>query len=50
MRVLFATWAASAHLYNLVPLAWAFVAAGHEVRIASQPALASTLAATGLPG
>lgn len=49
MRVLFTTWAASAHLYNFVPLAWAFVAAGHEVRIASQPALASKLAATGLP-
>ncbi|GLY68972.1 activator-dependent family glycosyltransferase [Amycolatopsis taiwanensis] len=50
MRVLFTTWAASAHLYNFVPLAWAFVTAGHEVRIASQPALADTLAATGLPG
>jgi glycosyltransferase (activator-dependent family) len=50
LRVLFTTWAASAHLYNFVPLAWAFVTAGHKVRIASQPALASTLAATGLPG
>jgi glycosyltransferase (activator-dependent family) len=49
VRVLFTTWAASAHLYNLVPMAWAFVTAGHEVRIASQPALASKLTATGLP-
>jgi len=50
VRVLFTTWAASAHLYSLIPLAWAFVTAGHEVRIASQPALASPLVATGLPG
>jgi glycosyltransferase (activator-dependent family) len=50
VRVLFTTWSASAHLYSLVPLAWAFITAGHEVRVASQPALAETLAATGLPG
>ncbi|WFE24185.1 activator-dependent family glycosyltransferase [Solwaraspora sp. WMMD937] len=48
MRVLFTVFAAKPHFYNLVPLAWSLQAAGHEVRIASQPDLAEIIAATGL--
>lgn len=50
MRILFTTWAWRSHLYALAPLAWACRAAGHDVRIASQPGLLETIAATGLPG
>ncbi|MGC4864916.1 activator-dependent family glycosyltransferase [Micromonospora sp. DT53] len=49
MRVLMNTFAASSHLYPMVSLAWALHAAGHEVRVASQPDLASTIARTSLP-
>ena len=49
MRVLFTTWAWPSHLYALVPLAWALRAAGHEVLVASQPALLGEIARTGLP-
>ncbi|QNP69692.1 DUF1205 domain-containing protein [Streptomyces roseirectus] len=49
MRVLFTTWAWPSHLYALVPLASAFRAAGHEVLIASQPALKGEIERTGLP-
>jgi UDP:flavonoid glycosyltransferase YjiC (YdhE family) len=49
MKVLFATWAWPTHLYPMVPLAWAFRNAGHDVRVASQPALAGTIRACGLP-
>ncbi|MFG2760504.1 activator-dependent family glycosyltransferase [Streptomyces wuyuanensis] len=37
MRVLFTTFAAASHVHTQVPLAWALRAAGHEVRMASQP-------------
>jgi glycosyltransferase (activator-dependent family) len=49
MRVLFNTLAVRAHLYSMVPLAWALRAAGHEVCVASQPDLADTISAAGLP-
>ncbi|MCF3170511.1 activator-dependent family glycosyltransferase [Streptomyces californicus] len=49
MRVLFATISEKSHLYNMVPLAWALRSAGHEVRVASHPALTPTTAAAGLP-
>ncbi|MFF3458159.1 nucleotide disphospho-sugar-binding domain-containing protein [Streptomyces sp. NPDC002730] len=49
MRVLFTTWAWPSHLYAVVPLAWAFRAAGHDVLVASQPALREETARTGLP-
>ncbi|HET8682797.1 MAG TPA: nucleotide disphospho-sugar-binding domain-containing protein [Micromonosporaceae bacterium] len=49
MRVLFTTWAWPSHLYALVPLAWACRAAGHDVVVASQPALLDDIVATGLP-
>nr|AHA81994.1 Arm25 [uncultured bacterium] len=49
MRVLFNTFAASSHLYPMVSLAWALHAAGHEVRVASQPDLVDTITRTCLP-
>ncbi|GAA1078480.1 activator-dependent family glycosyltransferase [Nocardiopsis composta] len=48
MRVLFTSLAHNTHYYTLVPLAWALRAAGHEVRVASQPALSDTITASGL--
>ncbi|GAA3582931.1 DUF1205 domain-containing protein [Amycolatopsis ultiminotia] len=50
MRVLFVTWAWRSHLYAMVPLAWAMRAAGHDVLVASQPALLPEIERTGLPG
>ncbi|MFF2184764.1 activator-dependent family glycosyltransferase [Streptomyces sp. NPDC058155] len=50
MRVLFTVFAAKAHFYNLVPMAWALRAAGHEVRVASQPDLMDVITRTGLTG
>jgi UDP:flavonoid glycosyltransferase YjiC (YdhE family) len=49
MRVLFTTWAWPSHYFPMVPLAWAVRAAGHEVRVASQPELARTILDSGLP-
>jgi glycosyltransferase len=48
--VLFTPHVAAQHLYPLVPLAWAFRAAGHEVRIAASPGLADAIVHTGLAG
>ncbi|NJP64818.1 activator-dependent family glycosyltransferase [Streptomyces spiramenti] len=48
MRVLFTVFAAKTHMFNQVPLAWALQAAGHEVRMASQPDLAEAITRTGL--
>ncbi|MFI9154905.1 activator-dependent family glycosyltransferase [Streptomyces sp. NPDC053367] len=48
MRILFATVSERSHLYTMVPLAWALSAAGHEVRVASSPALAGPIMSTGL--
>lgn len=50
MRVLFTTWAWPTHYQPMVTLAWAFRAAGHEVRVASQPSLMPTVRASGLTG
>jgi hypothetical protein len=49
MRVLFNTFAARSHLYPMVSLAWALHAAGHEVRVASQPDLVEAISRTSLP-
>ncbi|HET9144268.1 nucleotide disphospho-sugar-binding domain-containing protein [Actinophytocola sp.] len=49
MRILFTVFGSRPHLYPLVPLAWAFRAAGHEVRMTSTPVWAADLAYTGLP-
>jgi UDP:flavonoid glycosyltransferase YjiC (YdhE family) len=49
MRVLFAVTPNSlAHLYPVVPLAWAFQSAGHEVRVASHVGAAEQIMTTGL--
>lgn len=48
MRVLFTTTAIASHLNLMTPLAWALRAAGHEVRMASQPTLSDAVAAAGL--
>ncbi|MET9096649.1 activator-dependent family glycosyltransferase [Streptomyces cyaneofuscatus] len=48
MRVLFTTFAAKAHLYAQIPLAWALQTAGHQVAVASQPDLAGAITAAGL--
>ncbi|MFF8791077.1 activator-dependent family glycosyltransferase [Streptomyces sp. NPDC015125] len=48
MRVLFAGLSEKSHLYCMVPLAWALTAAGHEVRMASTPALTDIITGTGL--
>ncbi|MEU8784992.1 activator-dependent family glycosyltransferase [Streptomyces sp. NPDC048637] len=48
MRVLFAGLSEKSHLYCMVPLAWALTAAGHEVRMASTPALTDVITGTGL--
>ena len=49
MRVLFTTWAWPSHYFPMVPLAWALRAAGHEVRMTSQPELLPAMLASGLP-
>lgn len=48
MRILFATYSEKSHLFSMVPLAWAFRAAGHEVRVASNPELEESITRTGL--
>lgn len=48
MRVLMTVWPAAAHVYPVVPLAWALHSAGHEVVVASHPDMARTIAAAGL--
>lgn len=49
MRVLFTSHGAAPHLFPMVPLAWAFRAAGHEVRMASQTKIRNALVRNGLP-
>jgi UDP:flavonoid glycosyltransferase YjiC (YdhE family) len=49
MRVLFTALGGRPHLYPLVPLAWAFRAAGHEVRFATAPRLIDDVVHIGLP-
>ncbi|WP_340682668.1 nucleotide disphospho-sugar-binding domain-containing protein [Amycolatopsis coloradensis] len=48
MRILFCTWAWQSHLFPMVPLAWACRAAGHQVRVASQPGLMPVIRQAGL--
>lgn len=48
MRVILACWPATAHLHPMVSLAWALRTAGHDVCIASTPALTREITATGL--
>src|SRR5262245_47355088 len=48
MRVLFTTFAWPSHYFPMVPLAWALRAAGHDVRMTSQPELLPTMRDSGL--
>ncbi|QUQ65446.1 activator-dependent family glycosyltransferase [Kutzneria sp. CA-103260] len=48
MRVLFTQHAANAHLFLVVPIAWAAKAAGHEVVVATQPDILDSVTRTGL--
>ncbi|MEO3885611.1 nucleotide disphospho-sugar-binding domain-containing protein [Nonomuraea sp. B5E05] len=48
MRVLFTGWAWPSHLYPMVPLAWACLAAGHEVRVAVPPDVQDVILRAGL--
>lgn len=49
MRVLFVPLATPAHYYPMVPLAWAFRTAGHDVRIAGQPPIINSIINSGMP-
>src|SRR4051794_8709625 len=48
MRILFVTYHGKTIFYSMAPLAWALRAAGHEVRIASQPSFADVITGAGL--
>jgi glycosyltransferase (activator-dependent family) len=48
MRILFTTHPEKTLFLSMVPLAWALRTAGHEVRVASQPAFADTITQAGL--
>ncbi|MET9096669.1 activator-dependent family glycosyltransferase [Streptomyces cyaneofuscatus] len=48
MRVLLTSFAMDAHYNGMVPLAWALRTAGHDVRVASHPALTHSITAAGL--
>jgi UDP:flavonoid glycosyltransferase YjiC (YdhE family) len=48
MRVLVTVWAWPTHYFPLVPLCWALRAAGHDVRVASQPALTEVITGSGV--
>ncbi|MBO2445568.1 DUF1205 domain-containing protein [Actinomadura barringtoniae] len=49
MRIIIATWAHRSHYFPLVPLGWALMAAGHDVRVAAQPDGAQVVADSGIP-
>ncbi len=49
MRVLFTTFALPGHFFPLVPLAWGFRSAGHEVLVATSDEFVSTAVRSGLP-
>ncbi|MBB5156951.1 nucleotide disphospho-sugar-binding domain-containing protein [Saccharopolyspora phatthalungensis] len=48
MRVLVSTWGWRSHYYPMVPFAWGLRAAGHEVSVASQPAMVQSIIGSGL--
>ncbi|WP_037671841.1 activator-dependent family glycosyltransferase [Streptomyces griseus] len=48
MRVLLTSFAMDAHFGGLVPLAWALRNAGHDVRVASHPAMTDGITGAGL--
>ena len=48
MRILFVTTLSPTHYAPMVPLAWALRSAGHEVRVAADPALVDSVTRSGL--
>jgi glycosyltransferase len=48
MRVLFVVWPGPAHLYPVIPLAWALQSAGHEVRVGSHHTMSAATTSAGL--
>ena len=48
MKVMFIPWGQVTHYFWLVPLAWAFRAAGDEVRVASHPGAADAIKRSGM--
>lgn len=48
MRVLFTVYPSFAHLWPIVPCAWALQSAGHEVRVATHASFADAVAGVGL--
>jgi UDP:flavonoid glycosyltransferase YjiC (YdhE family) len=48
MKVLCIPWSEATHYFHMVPLAWAFRAAGDEVRVASQPGAADAVKRSGM--
>jgi UDP:flavonoid glycosyltransferase YjiC (YdhE family) len=48
VRILISTWGWRSHFYSLVPLAWALRSAGHEVLVASHPAMTPAITGAGL--
>ena len=50
MRVLFVSFAWQSHYFQMASLAWAFRAAGHEVRVAAQPSAHRAITASGMVG
>ncbi|MBT2211251.1 nucleotide disphospho-sugar-binding domain-containing protein [Actinomadura sp. NEAU-AAG7] len=49
MRILLLPFSAPSHYMPMVPLIWAFRAAGHTVRVAAQPSIAAAVVGSGLP-
>lgn len=49
MRVMVTSWGAATHFYPMVPLAQQMRAAGHDVRVVTQPQLVPLARRTGLP-
>ncbi|MFC5183714.1 nucleotide disphospho-sugar-binding domain-containing protein [Actinomadura harenae] len=50
MRVLFVCYGPRPHTFPMVPLAWAFQLAGHDVRMAGPPAIAAPMSESGITG
>src|SRR6202012_4075036 len=48
MKVMFIPWGQATHYFFMVPLVWAFRAAGDEVRVASQPGAAEAIKRSGM--
>lgn len=48
MRILFTTIAEDSHILAQAPLAWALTTAGHDVRVASAPAMTEVITSAGL--